>query len=353
MRMIDFDYCMECISKVEQQCREKKREFTVKANECIQAVLQTLNNYNQELEATVKQCREIKGKLVSPRTRYETFSRWVNVVETQNVQETIQETLSPNIKSHFEGFQKQLSFFLTPEAIEGLGLSKDLQNFLGSPESFTCFEKPITNNLELKFFIHALPESQLKSLNFEGNKIGDEGAQELAKVLPSCQISHLNLTGNSITEKGAVALASAIPGSLVTSVNLASNKVGFNGAEAIANALVGSEVTHLDLAYNEIGAEGLRPLASALAHCKLSYLDLTLNRIGGKGMKTLADALPSSQLTNLCLKDNGIGIKGAKELVSVLPKCQLTALNLERNPLGEEVKKALEDLRPKMTDLLY
>ena len=66
--MIDLESFTDCISRIQEDCVEKKQEFNLKANECIEKILETLSEYNSKLEEVI-QCKKAKETLNSPQTR--------------------------------------------------------------------------------------------------------------------------------------------------------------------------------------------------------------------------------------------------------------------------------------------
>ena len=79
----------------------------------------------------------------------------------------------------------------------------------------------------------------LKSANFGGNRIGDEGTAALSKALKSnSTLKELELSANRIGAAGAQSLGNMLRfNRALTSLDLYGNEIGAGGAEAIAAAL--------------------------------------------------------------------------------------------------------------------
>lgn len=67
VRMVDLESFTDCISRI-QECVEKKQQFTLKGNECIEKILKTLKDYNSELKRIIQECNQAKETLNSPQT---------------------------------------------------------------------------------------------------------------------------------------------------------------------------------------------------------------------------------------------------------------------------------------------
>lgn len=188
----------------------------------------------------------------------------------------------------------------------------------------------------------ALPNMRVTTLDLTGNYIGDAGAQALAQVLPDTKVTTLKLRLNDIRKAGAEALAQALPNARVTTLDLNGNKIGAAGAQALAKVLPHTQVKVLNLRWNCIGERGAQALAHALPRTKLITLNLEWNNIRVAGAQALAQALPSSQVTTLDLRGNVIGEAGVHALAQALPRTQLTTLDLRDNGIGEAGNRVIE-----------
>eukprot|EP00457_Paulinella_chromatophora_P019830 gb/GEZN01021641.1/.p1 GENE.gb/GEZN01021641.1/~~gb/GEZN01021641.1/.p1 ORF type:complete len:188 (-),score=25.60 gb/GEZN01021641.1/:32-595(-) len=92
-------------------------------------------------------------------------------------------------------------------------------------------------------------------LNFSLQKIGDRGAEAVAKGLQiNNSITELNLINNDIGDEGAKAIGTALQvNRTLTSLNLGRNYIRDDGAMAVAEALrVTYSLTKVDLSHNKI-----------------------------------------------------------------------------------------------------
>ena len=141
-------------------------------------------------------------------------------------------------------------------------------------------------------------DATLTTLDLNRQKIGDEGARELAERLKKS--------------------------TTLTTLHLYGNQIGAEGAKELAEALkMNSTLTTLNLSHNQIGDEGAKELAEALKrNTALATLNLNGNGIGAEGAKELAEALKFNiSLTTMDLSDNGI----------VGARCEELSILLERN----------------------
>jgi Ran GTPase-activating protein (RanGAP) involved in mRNA processing and transport len=180
------------------------------------------------------------------------------------------------------------------------------------------------------------------SLDLHRNKIGDEGAVQIAAVLKeNTALTSLDLRHNHIESKGAIQIAAALKGNTtLTSLNLKKNGIGEEGAMQITSALKENKtLTSLDLGWNGIGDKCAIQIASALkANTTLTSLDLGGNYIGDAGILQIASTLKeNTTLTSLGLKYNNIRDKGARYKAAALKENKtLTSLNLAGNHIGDE-----------------
>ena len=94
-------------------------------------------------------------------------------------------------------------------------------------------------------------------------------------------------------------------------LSLFGERIGDEGAKQLAEALRNNRrLRTLDLWSNDIGPKGAAALAAALAvNNKLDKLYLNENKVGAEGARALVKALasPSTVLTSLWLSRNGLG----------------------------------------------
>lgn len=109
--MINIDHFLDCVSQVQQECTEEKRRLTIKAEKCIQKILQKLSEFCNELETSIKKCKVIKQALMSPEKKFNTFNEYIKVIQAPNTLEKTRQLLIPSVKANcFEGLGKELEF---------------------------------------------------------------------------------------------------------------------------------------------------------------------------------------------------------------------------------------------------
>ncbi|KAI9216362.1 hypothetical protein BC828DRAFT_393713 [Blastocladiella britannica] len=123
------------------------------------------------------------------------------------------------------------------------------------------------------------PQQRLTQLVLVANKLGPNGATQLARFLPST-LTYLALPSNQIGDSGAAALGAKLSPSL-TVLYLGNNAIGDSGAAAIAARLPPS-LTVLGLSSNMIGTTGAFAIAAGLPP-SLTELNLNNNAIGDAG----------------------------------------------------------------------
>ncbi|KAL7545765.1 hypothetical protein ACHAWF_011275 [Thalassiosira exigua] len=145
-------------------------------------------------------------------------------------------------------------------------------------------------------FIDALAKNQsLRTLYLERNKIGDEGANRLAKVLKendTLEVMHLN-----------------------------SNEIGDEGAKSLADALqISTSLKTISLGSNQISDVGAQHLAKSLTENNtLREIWINFNSIGDRGGQSFVDALKSNHsMDKLCLWDNNISNSVMKRITAIL-----------------------------------
>ena len=194
-------------------------------------------------------------------------------------------------------------------------------------------------------------------LNLWTTKIGDTGAQDIAKTLLHYKFTKLSITLDNITYTGAKAIAESLKheNCELTELNLHANIISDEGAKYIAEALKdpNCKLTWLNLSKNNIGDQGAKAIAKALKdpNCTLTKLDLSNNNIDVEGAKDIAEALkdPNYKLTELNLRYNNIDVKGAKAIASALThqSCKLKTLDLYCSNIdlegAEAIAEALKD----------
>jgi hypothetical protein len=176
----------------------------------------------------------------------------------------------------------------------------------------------------------------LRNLDLSGNRIGPDGAKELAVFLKQHRtIDFLDLSGNGIGTDGAEALARAL-GKALRTLDLSDSDLGDRGAMALIPALRTSRsLLQLSLRNNGIvDIAVFNDLADFLSHDpKLEVLDLSENGLGDAGASAISSSLGgNNHLRHLILRKCKVGNAGAKTLAADLSKNYgIWVLNLAGN----------------------
>jgi len=156
----------------------------------------------------------------------------------------------------------------------------------------------------------AFGNRSLESLHLGQNKLGDAGANIIAKMLVSnCSLKVLHLNRCAIGHEGAAGLAKALKeNQSLTELYLGMNRTMDKGARSLADALRrNASLLALGLGSNKIGNDGASEIADAIGYHNRSLMKLELqsNSIGELGMVALADAmLSNTSLTTFTCMDN-------------------------------------------------
>ena len=169
-------------------------------------------------------------------------------------------------------------------------------------------------------------EHNLSHLSISGNRVGDEGAMEMAKVLTkSTTLKILDISSCGIGPKGAQAIADA----LKTNTSLGKLNIGFLKAT--------NDVGEVP---NRIENEGVEAFASVLkTSTTLRILDFTYNGIQQRGIASLAKAIIEN--TSLCYCNlEQVGVphnEFSRELIRKIVKRNYLSLD-------GDAKKEVDDL---------
>ncbi|XP_044745757.1 uncharacterized protein LOC123307492 [Coccinella septempunctata] len=177
---------------------------------------------------------------------------------------------------------------------------------------------------------------------FKGTKIGmlrlycnhimqDNGVEYAIGAFKDSQIFTLNLNGEKLPLEGVQRLAEFLRRVKVLDLRLCNNQMGDEGLKHLVPALKDSDIMYIHLPGNDIKAEGAQYLSGILRDSKIVYINLSHNTIGADGAKYLAEGLPDSQVTSLDLTGNGIGYVGYQYLGDVVDDTNISWVNLHRN----------------------
>lgn len=132
--------------------------------------------------------------------------------------------------------------------------------------------------------------------SFYGADLGDEGCAAVARYLQreDCSVEVLGLFGQRIGDQGAKELADALKVNIsIAELNLGGNQIGDEGATALADSLkVNRSIKAIWLEKNLICDDGTEALATALeVNQSIEVIYLGGNGIGDRGAKALADSV--------------------------------------------------------------
>ncbi|XP_072416118.1 MHC class II transactivator [Chiloscyllium punctatum] len=136
------------------------------------------------------------------------------------------------------------------------------------PQGFQKLTKILPALAFLKYLDLEGPSSQ--KVKMSENKIGDEGAERLAKVLSNLTLlEKLTLSRNQIADRGAQELARSLPNlKFLKTLSLYDNIIGDKGAEKLAEILpIMKSLKVLDVKFNKITDTGAQRLTQSLKDC--------------------------------------------------------------------------------------
>ena len=148
---------------------------------------------------------------------------------------------------------------------------------------------------------------QLRALDLASHKIGDRGISALAAHPVARSLRILRLGDNAFGPKGLMAIAKAFPA--LTTLDLGSSlkrKATPQDLARFLTALACPHLRHLNLAGWPLGDEGAKALAANAALANLTRLDLSRCAIGDEGAKALLASPHLQNLVELQLSHNAI-----------------------------------------------
>eukprot|EP01028_Stygiella_incarcerata_P002265 TRINITY_DN1421_c0_g1_i3.p1 TRINITY_DN1421_c0_g1~~TRINITY_DN1421_c0_g1_i3.p1 ORF type:complete len:1019 (-),score=345.35 TRINITY_DN1421_c0_g1_i3:2279-5335(-) len=158
------------------------------------------------------------------------------------------------------------------------------------------------SSTDLSAFVHSFPSCRtVSTISFKGNEIGDQGAEEIARLIRAAPptLTSLHLEGCAIGEQGGIFLAAALATNPhLLFLNLNTNKIGNESADAIADAI--RKNTHLQtllLSRNRItDAGGARIAESLRENGSLQRLSLLGNAVGFRTGQTIIEMLQTNRV---------------------------------------------------------
>ena len=175
----------------------------------------------------------------------------------------------------------------------------------------------------------------LKTLILRGNKIGDSGAVQLAKVLNRTSLEVLDVSNCGIMGKGIKFLSFALRTNTSLKMFSACNNVfSDNGAIHLAEALKFASLEDLRICGCSIWENGIVKLSSALTFTvTLKRFSVSDNPFRDSGAIHLAEALNSSSLQELNISSCAVYDSGIEALATALTSnITLTHLDIRLQP---------------------
>lgn len=200
IRLINFDYPIQCISEAIQECMDKKKEFRMKAEQYMQKMIETVQKHDQELENVIQKFKEIKqGLLISDR-KAQTYQDYIKSFEPEEVKQNIQKIRASEPSYFYELEEGKEVLLLEDEVIQKFKVSEAVIGLFKYPDSDYCSR--IEKRLDLEFLKQILPYSKVSNLDLGSNQTGVEGAKGLASVIPQPQLTIPSFRDNPIIGNG-------------------------------------------------------------------------------------------------------------------------------------------------------
>lgn len=192
-------------------------------------------------------------------------------------------------------------------------------------------------NAAVKHIGEVLEKLNAKTLNLSNNKIGDEGAADLARgIAQNLTLTEVNLENNEVSDAGAAALAATLQQKpAIIALNLSGNRISQGGVRALADVLASDRnFSELSLARNAIDDSSAADIARLIkGNNTLTTVRLDGNKLTDAGVATIADALAASKsVLYVDLSKNQIGNAGAAAIQKVLKSnTNIISVNLSNN----------------------
>jgi Ran GTPase-activating protein (RanGAP) involved in mRNA processing and transport len=202
------------------------------------------------------------------------------------------------------------------------------QTGLAAPEVATLVDAMIDAGSNAGSGTHAI-----ERLYLSGNRLGAEGAQELARLLSAGAVAELYVSAAHLGDSGAQLLATALraapPGAL-RRLGVASNGIG---PEALADLVAAAATAGVELidagrvksaailaaADNHLDESGAAAIATALAAAPhhLAFLNLRYTDLGSPGALRLLDGAQRAATPTRFMLGTGIAKRVKKELAAL------------------------------------
>ena len=204
-----------------------------------------------------------------------------------------------------------------------------------------------------------LEDGQVKTLLLDHCGLGDDGIRSLVNALLHVQPAHLKiicLRKNKIGKDGARELARLFqqtesPSFALEEVRLSHNKIEDDGVALLFRALQyveQSSLRSISLSYNNITQKGAAAIGAALAENNiLESIRLDHNRLRDAGLQDICLGIarnPTSRMSDLSLRNNVISNAGAHSLASLLARHRKRLrVIIARNEIENDGAKAIFD----------
>ena len=156
---------------------------------------------------------------------------------------------------------------------------------------------------------------RVRYLVLNQNLLGTPGLEQLARWRNIHRVKHLGLQGTCVDSGGLAKLVTSNLSELEM-LNLNGNRIGDAGAELLARTAGLSSLLGLQIGGNQVAQDGIRALSRASHLQSLRLLDLSHNPVGADGASALASSTAFPKLERLLLRGASIGAEGARALAT-------------------------------------
>jgi len=193
---------------------------------------------------------------------------------------------------------------------------------------------------EIPFVLKALGD---KSSDIQQLYLSTISQPILEALKPFTQLRIFRIEGGDMTQMGQ-SFSNFLKGNVnLKTLLFEGTKMGPEVLESLLQGIP-SGLIELTLRGTSIGAEGAKVLAGKFNFLNIGTLVLDANAIGDEGLVYLSNALLNARnLQNLSLQNNGITDAGIPAFVEKLPKSRLSTLSLKGNTISSAQRQAIYD----------
>ena len=195
---------------------------------------------------------------------------------------------------------------------------------------------------------HSVQQVDLSNYSGRPNKITNEGAIKIAEAIKvNKTVQKLWISFNNISDDGAAAISDALKSNNSLQIlNISYNKVTSEGAKVIAEAIkVNKTLLELHISGN-ISDDGAAAISDALkSNNSLQILDMSYNKITSEGAKLIAEAIKVNKtLQKLDISHNNISGDGIAAISDALKSNNsLQILSISYNKVTSEGAKVIAE----------